>query len=389
MRLQLIGMTRSSALAVAVFSLALVCALGHARADEASGTWTGQVDVRTNYYWETSTRVIAPEVGVRLESPDGVNITANYLLDAITSASIAAGVQEDIRFTEVRNQGSVGINREFDLGEAQLRLGSTARVSFEPDYVATGVRLYSDLALNRRATTFSLSLGYIHDDVGSVLRGGMPRVDDMGRDLSDRGRQGQLEGIQTGLVLNQVLTPVTTLVAGYQLVHNWGYLQNPYRRASVAGATDNETHPGQRSRHAAVLRLAHFFPETQTAIHAMARAYVDDWDLAAVTPEVRVYQMIGPSVMVRLRYRYHIQTGSYFFQQEYDGSEPFFSADPKMSEFDSHLVGVQLRVGLDFLGRTPLSFLERSWLDLSFNYWFQTSSFGDAVLAQAGIRAPF
>jgi hypothetical protein len=32
-------------------------------ADEASGTWTGEVTVQGNYYWETSTRVVAPEVG--------------------------------------------------------------------------------------------------------------------------------------------------------------------------------------------------------------------------------------------------------------------------------------------------------------------------------------
>jgi hypothetical protein len=60
-----------------------------------------------------------------------------------------------------------------------------------------------------------------------------------------------------------------------------------------------------------------------------------------------------------------------------------------MSRFSSHLVGIQLRVALDFLTHTPLSFLERAWLDTSFNYWFQTSSFGNGVLAQVGLRAPF
>ncbi|HJL18794.1 MAG TPA: DUF3570 domain-containing protein [Sandaracinaceae bacterium LLY-WYZ-13_1] len=375
---------------VAPLALLALLAPTRVQADEASGTWTGQVELRTNYYWETSTRVVAPEVRARLDSPEGTRVTAGYLLDAITSASLAAGVQEDIRFTEVRNQGTLGLSQELDLGEAQLRLGTAGRVSHEPDYVATGLTAFASLALNRRATVINASLTYIHDDVGSVLRGGAPRVDDdTGRDLSDRGRQGQLEGVTAVVSWNQVLTPVTTLVTGYQLVHNWGFLQNVYRRTSVAGSLTSENHPEQRTRHSIWGRLAHFFPESRTAVHLMYRAYIDDWDVAAINPEVRVYQMIGSSVMLRARYRYHHQTPSFFWQAMYDSPQPYVTADPKMSPFSSHLFGGQLRVALDFLGRTPLSFLDRAWIDFSFDYWLQTSAFGDAILAQAGLRVPF
>jgi hypothetical protein len=368
---------------------AVLAAAPRARADEASGTWTGMVELRSNYYWETSTRVVAPEVRARLDSPDGTRITASYLLDAITSASLAAGAQEDIRFTEVRNQGTIGVSRELDLGDTQLRLGATGRVSHEPDYLATGITAFGALSLNQRTTVLNASLTYIHDDVGSVLRGGMPRVDDTGRDLSDRGRQGQLEGLTAVVSWNQVLSPVTTLVTGYQLVHNWGFVQNVYRRTSVAGSLVPETHPDQRTRHSVWGRLAHFFPESQTAVHLRYRAYLDDWDVAAINPEVRVYQMLGPSVMLRLRYRFYDQTDSFFYQDMYDRPQQYVTADPKMEDFHSHLWGGQLRVALDFLGRTPLSFLERAWLDFSFDYWVQTSSFGNGILAQAGLRAPF
>jgi len=333
--------------------------------------------------------VIAPEVRARIVSPDGVQVDASYLLDAITSASIAAGVQEDIRFTEVRNQGTVGVSREFDLGEAQLRLGTSGRVSHEPDYLATGITAYGALSLNQRNTVLSLSMTYIHDQVGAVVRGGEARVDDTGRDLSDRGRQGQLEGFTAGLSLNQVLSPQATLVLGYQLVQNWGFLQNPYRRASVSDNLTPELHPDERTRSTIYGRLGYYVPETSTGIHLMYRAYFDNWDVGALTPEVRVYQMIGPSVVLRLRYRYYHQVNSFFYQDQYSGDEQYFSADQKMDRFSSHLLGVQLRFGLDFLRRTPLTFMERSWLDMSFNYWMQTSRFGDGILAQAGIRTPF
>src|SRR5690606_1416350 len=162
-------------------------------------------------------------------------LDAGYLLDAPTRPSIAAGVQEDIRFTEIRNQGSLGVSHELDLGDTQLRLGTMGRISHEPDYLAAGITAVGALSPNQRSTTVGASLTYIQDDVGAVLRGGDPRTDDTGRDLSDRGRQGQLEGLTAGVTVNQVLSPVTTLVVGYQLVHNWGFIQNPYRRARVSG----------------------------------------------------------------------------------------------------------------------------------------------------------
>ena len=380
---------RGTSRALAALGVIAACAPFVARADEASGTWTGHVELRGNYYWETSTRVVAPEVRARLDSPEGVRVEAGYLIDAITSASIAAGVQEDIRFTEVRNQGGIAVSRELDLGDVQLRLGAQGRLSHEPDYFATAITSFSTLSLAQRTTLLSLALTYVHDDVGAVLRGGEARTDDMGRDLSDRGRQGQLEAYTAVLTWSQVLSPVATLVTSYQLVHNSGFLQNPYRRARVSGGLAPERHPGSRTRHTLYGRLAYFVPETQTALHLIYRAYLDDWGIGALTPEVRVYQMIGPSALVRLRYRYYDQTDAFFYATEFLGDEPFVTADPKTSRFHSHLVGIQLRLGLAFLERTPLSFLERAWLDLSFNYWFQTSTFGDGVLAQAGIRAPF
>jgi hypothetical protein len=379
----------SRRLGALVFLVVPALVASMARADEASGTWTGFVELRGNYYWETSTRVVAPEVRARLVSPEGVEIQGGYLIDAITSASIAAGVQEDIRFTEVRNQGSLSVGREFHLGDAQLRLGTSGRLSHEPDYIATAVSTFGSLSLNQRTTILSLSLTYVHDNVGSVLRGGEARVDDTGRDLSDRGRQGELEAFTAVLTWNQVLSPVATLVTSYQLVRNWGYLQNPYRRARVGGGLQSEAHPNQRTRHTLTGRLAYFFPETSTAIHLGYRAYADDWNIAAINPELRIYQMIGRSAMIRAQYRYYDQLESFFFQPEYAGTENFFTADPKMTRFGSHLLGIQLRVGLDFLESTPLSFLERAWVDMSFDYWFQSSSFGNGVLAQVGLRAPF
>jgi len=363
-----------------------------AAADEASGTWTGGVHVQGNYYWETSTRVVAPEVGIRLVSPDGVEVSADYLVDAITSASIAAGVIEDIRFTEVRNQGTVSIGREFDLGEAQLRLGSTGRISHEPDYLATSIGLNATLSLNQRSTIVSAALGYIHDDVGAVLRGmNAGAIDPMGRMLSNRGRIGELEGVNGSLTVQQIVLPNLWLSGTYDLVHTHGFLANAYRSVMVQGVLAPETHPGTRTRHALSGRIAYFFEPTRTAVHVMFRSYFDDWQLAAVNPEVRLYQEIGDAVTVRARYRFYGQTRSFFWRpvEMFMSDDPFVTADPKMAAFASHLLGFRVVVQLGFLAGSPLSFLSRGWFDLSFDYLWQGSRFGDAVIGQSGLNIPF
>jgi hypothetical protein len=143
------------ALALAVLVLGvLVLGASSAHAQD----WRGRAALWGNYYWETSTRVVAPEVSGGVTTPDGVDIHGSYLLDAITSASIASGVIEDIRFTEVRNQGTLGFGREFDLGEAQLRLDLNGRMSHEPDYFATGVTLSGSLSLAQRCSIIGVWL---------------------------------------------------------------------------------------------------------------------------------------------------------------------------------------------------------------------------------------
>lgn len=379
------------ALGALVVVLAALVAV-RAAADESSGAWTGSIHLQGNYYWETSTRVVAPELRARVVSPDGVDVTVDYLVDSITSASVAAGVVEDIRFTEVRNQGTIAIGRELDLGEAQLRIGASGRVSHEPDYLATGLGVNATLSLNQRSTVIFAQLGYIHDDVGAILRGAnQGESDPTGRNLSNRGRVGELEGVNTTLSLTQILLPNLWLSAEYSLVHNEGLLSNPYRSVTVDGVLLTEAHPGARTRQSISGRLAYFFEPTRTAVHLMYRAYLDDWDLGAINPEVRLYQELGDAVTLRARYRFYDQTRSFFWRatDRYTADDPFYTADPKMAAFSSHLVGLRAVVLLHFLHATPLAFLEDGWFDLSFDTLWQTSRYGNAIIAQAGLEIPF
>ncbi len=361
---------------------------GAARADRASGTWTGEVEARGNYYWERSTRVIAPELTAQTESPGGLRLRANYLVDTITSASVAAGAITDDRFTEIRHDVSVGTGYEIDLHDAHLDLSLDARYGVEPDYTSTGGTLGAALSLNDRATVFRLGTSYVHDVVGKKLRGANRDAD--GRDLSDRGTQGRLDALALNVAFEQVLTPRLVLALGYDLGLLAGYQHNPYRTVGVGGgAPVEERHPDDRTRHNAHARLALHVPQTGTSIHGMYRAYLDSWDIAALTPELRLYQELGEMFMLRLRYRYYTQTRAFFQRPDgYSTEDRYVTDDPKMAAFQSHLIGLMWLVRLAFLERSALDFAWRASLELLAEYNLTNNEHGDGVVLQAALRMP-
>ncbi len=94
-----------------------------------------QVTIRGAYYREPSTRVIQPVVEIQKDLPDGFDLDAHYLVDAITSASAAAGTGKDAIFTEVRNQVGLAIGKNWDRTRATLAY----RYSAESDYWSHGL----------------------------------------------------------------------------------------------------------------------------------------------------------------------------------------------------------------------------------------------------------
>lgn len=350
--------------------------------------WQGQMELRGNYYFERSTRVIAPEVNVTATSPEGTRVRGHYLVDAITSASVAAGARTDNQFTEFRHDIGVGVGHEFEVFGKPLDLALNGRVSWEPDYTSLGASATASLGLNQRSTTLSLGAAFTHDIVGQVFRG-LNRADPSGRDLSDRGTVGVLDGMTLGAGISQLLSPQLSVSAGYDLGLMFGYLQNPYRQVPVDGVLLVENHPDFRHRHSAYAEVAYRIIESRTSIQLRYRGYLDSWNVAALEPEVRVYQDLGDHLKLRLRYRFYTQTRAFFQQASYSLSDPFRTADPKMTAFDSHLVGLMVRLHLGFLDDTFLAFAKNGSLELSGDYLTRSNAFGNGVIAQAAVQVPF
>lgn len=366
-----------------VFCAALLTS-HHAAADP----WEGTAELRGNYYWEESTRVLAPEVNVTAVSRAGTRVRGHYLVDAITSASVAAGARTDNQFTEFRHDIGVGIGHEFRVGSVPVDLSANGRVSWEPDYLSVGGSLRATAALNERATTVSLGVAGTHDEVGQVLRG-LNRVDPSGRDLSDRGTVGFLDGVVVSGSVHQLLTPNFSLAAGYDLGLLFGYLQNPYRQVQVGGVLTAETHPDFRHRHSFHSEAAWRIEASRTTLRARLRGYLDSWDIAAFEPELRVYQDVGDAVTLRFRYRYYLQSQAFFQADRYSLEDPYRTADPKMTAFHSHLVGLQFRIPLTFLDESAFAFAAGGTVEFGGDYLTRTNMFGNGVIAQAALSLPF
>lgn len=369
----------------------LACA-STALADRASGTWTGNVELRGNYYWETSTRVVSPTIGTNLEAPNGLRIHADYLVDSITSASQAAGVVEDVRFTEIRHEGALGVGYELQIGDADLDIGASFKVSREPDYLSLSGAFTAALSLNDRSTVLNLSAYALRDEIRQVLRaGGGARPDPMGG-TSAGGFEEHFFALGFTAGFTQLLGRSVWASVNYQYGYLDGFLANAYRRVAVADVLRPENHPGTRHRHTLTGRLASFIRASGTSLHLIYRAYMDSWDIAALTPEVRIYQQVARNLNLRVRWRHYTQRRSFFYRDVYAQEVPddgFVTADPKMSTFHSNLLGFQLVLKGGFLSETALDVFRNATLDLTFEYIWNTNRFGNGVIAQAGLRIPF
>ncbi|MCA9530319.1 MAG: DUF3570 domain-containing protein [Myxococcales bacterium] len=354
-------------------------------ADATTGTWTGDVHVRGNYYWERSTRVIAPTVGVHAVSPKGTRVDVDYLVDSITSASVGAGALEDTRFTELRHDVGVGVGHELELGERQLDLSGHVNFSREPDYTSVSGTFGSALSLRQRTTVLNFSGTALHDEVRRRFRGGSTIRP--GSRFADHLNAAVLTAAWSQVINRRLICEV-----GYDVAWLHGYLANPYRTVRIGLDNLTERHPRLRWRHTLSGRLALYLPRTHSAIKAGLRAYADSWDIRAIAPDVQFYQALSDFAQLRLTYRYYAQSSAFFYESDpskYPLDARYFTADPKMADFHSHLGGLQLRLALSFLAGTRMRWLADAVVDFNLDYTWSTSAFGDNVLSELGLTVPF
>jgi uncharacterized protein DUF3570 len=335
---------------------------------------TESVDAHGFYYKETSTRVVTPHMGVTANIPQtGTTINANYLLDAITSASVAQGVSSDKALTEFRNQ--VGASVTQSVGPGRMgRVGASYLRSRESDYDSDTVGVTAAVDLFEKNTTWMLS--YAHSFDTAYDRRAM-RLHPVAIFPGP-----SLDTDFVGLSVSQILSETTVGMLGAEYAYQNGFQANPYRSVTL-GAAVPEKEPLLRGRQTYYGRIAQLFPYSMTTLQLQYRFYTDDWQLSANSVEFRIYQDIARNVEGRIAYRFHDQGNAFFAKlpsvpgtQAYTacpndtghptGCDRVYTSDPKLFAFSSHYLEFQLRYELEGVRKTPvLGWFEGGSVDLT------------------------
>jgi hypothetical protein len=338
----------------------------------------GEIQLRTVYYKEKATRVIQPVVDMKVQATEELGLDAHLLVDSITSASVASGAGNEA-FTENRLEGGAGL--EYRLGD--YIVGAFGRYSSEPDYKSLfgGVRAAAELAQKNTTLGVALSLGSDQvSNAGARDEGMLPAM----------LIEGELRTLMSSLSLTQLLSPLVTVGLTYDISYLSGFQENPYRPVFGAGTITRERVPDTRVRHALFGTIRSYLPGIDSTLVTSYRFYLDDWDVLAHTPEIRLIQALARDVNLHLRFRHYRQTGAYFYKPLYHtldpALEPYVSEDVKLSAFTASTYGVRLELSLARLGVQGKAGDLR--LDIMLAYVVQNNRYGNAVEGQLGVAIP-
>ena len=356
MRLQLDG-----------FALVLLALCGTAQAEQLPQNVSGEAVFRGNYWRDRNTRVLNPTVDLRQQTASGFGVTAAYGLDAITSASVAAGATSDQPFTELRHEVGFGVEAPL-VGKSTLSGGYG--YSTESDYFSHTASLRAKISLLQDNTVLRFGGDYTHSSVGK-------RLGPTG--YLNMGILHEAHGVAAwSQVLGQTLVGSLT----YELFVLSGYQNNPYRPVFVAGERrEFENLPSLRVPHAIGLSGHKMFRFNGTLVPHLVlrpalRFWTDSWGVKNLSPELAVHLPIGP-IELRGLLGYFQQWQASFYRSSCGEQPMVFPGAPCYGER-----GVEFGTTTDSLGNFshlgPIgAHLSRSVIELSGGMWFAHNAVGN------------
>ncbi len=278
------------------------------------------------------TTVISPVVDAQADVTSDTNVSASYLVDAVSSASADVVSQASpITFHDNRHQVTVGLSHTIDT--ITPRVGYA--FSTEHDYLSHTLTLNVTDELNDKNT--QLGLGYAL----AINRVGRAGDDNFSRDLTVH----RLAASWTQTVSPRLATQLT-----YELGYANGYQASPYRFVPIRQSADAapelwvpETDPETRWRHALV-GAANLAVGTASSMQADYRIYFDTWGITSHTIGARYFVGLAKHVELRLRERFYTQSAASFYQAVYMTPARYIVFDRELSPLWSETLGGKLVV---------------------------------------------
>ncbi|MDZ7645074.1 MAG: porin [Woeseiaceae bacterium] len=306
-------------------------------------------DVLYHLYDGGGVEIDGPSVLVRKQVAKSLSVVGNYYVDMVSSASIDV-VTTASPYTEERKQWSLGA--DYLRGNTTMSLGYTS--SEESDFDAETWSLSVSQDMFGDLTTLSLSYALGDDVVG--------RSDDE-TFARDNTRQ------HYGIGVTQILTRNLITTLNVETITDEGFLNNPYRSVRYAdsgSATgysfEPELYPATRTSNAVGLRARYFLPY-RAALQGEYRFFTDTWNIDSHTAAIAYVHPLGPWTL-RLKYRWHDQTGAEFFNDLFPRAEAtnFRARDKELSPLTS--TTITLSASYEFLSQ-GWGFVDKGSVNLS------------------------
>lgn len=313
----------------------LVAAIASSSAARADDSFVAKTQVYTD---SDHTTVVSPLAALSRDAWSGGTLSASYVADVVSSASIDVVSNATTRMNDFRSEITAGLAQKL----RNTTLTGSYVYSVENDYQSHNADLGFAQDLFEKNSTVSLGLTFSANDVYRT-----------GDQLFHR----KLTVAGASAAWTQVLDRATIAQLSYTFSYGNGYWASPYRFVRVENAAGDilfkvpESEPGDRYRHAAVIALNRHVG-SDSSLQGDYRFYADNWGITSHTIQLR-YFVTFKDVTLRLRERFYYQTSASFFRPHYsaDALQPYMTADRELSTFWSNVAGVKVSWRLPWVHR--------------------------------------
>ena len=305
--------------------LVILVGLAWAGVATADDSFTAKTQV---YADSDHTTVVSPTVAISKDAWRGGTLSAAYVADAVSSASIDVVSNATKHMNDFRSEITGAVAQKW----RNTTFAGSYIYSTEHDYSSNNVGLGVAQDFFQRSTTLAIGWTLSENEV---------------RRVGDQAFHRHL--LVTGLALawTQTLSPKLIGQLSYTFTYNDGFQSSPYRFVPVSvddGLTVQfkvpETMPSLRYRHAAVVALnRHLF--TDSALQGDYRFYADSWGMKAHTVQLR-YLVSWKDVTLRIRERIYFQNKVSFYEPHYATPQAYMTTDRESSTLLSNLVGAKV-----------------------------------------------
>ncbi len=344
-----------------------------------------RADASFRIYEGGGLKVTGPSYLVRKNFADQVSVTAGYVVDHVSGASIDMLVQAASPLKEERKQKTLGI--EYLRGKSTYAVG--VQNSIENDYDSSTVSASIAQAMFGDLTTVTFGAGRGWDIVSRRINGPLRSRDP--NPCHAASQRCRVDRKSWSLGVSQVLT--RNLIGGldYEAVTEQGYLQNPYREIRYVSGRDaagnptiyamaEERYPGTHTTNSVALRLKYFLP-WHASLTGRYRYSSDTWDIRAHTLELGYTQaLFNEALIADLTLRHYRQHAASFYSDLFPSAnfQNYMARDRELAAQKNNDFGVAFSRDLY---KSKRGFVHKASLALHYDYIaYHYDNFRDARL---------